>query len=76
MLTLNLYVMTAILESSEYRNTNNDATIKVEKYFNKFSVALWRVVIRYDATSIAYALADGLRNKPTKSRIRTICNNF
>lgn len=67
--------MTAILERREYRNATNNATIKVEKYFNKFSVALWRVVVKYDTNVFGFAVLDGLKKKPSRLRILDICNH-
>ena len=68
--------MTAILQNFDYRNDNNTATIKVQKYFNKFSVSLWRIVIKYDTNVIGYTFSDGLKNKPSRNRIKHICGMF
>ena len=72
----NIFVMTAILENSDFRNTTNNATIKVQKYFNKFSVALWRVVVKYDTNCVGFVVSEGLKNKPSKMRIKNLCNSF
>ena len=68
--------MTAILESFDYRNESGNATIKVQKYFNKFSVAFWRVVVKYDSNCVGFIYSDGLKKKPSRSRINHICSIF
>lgn len=68
--------MTAILQNYDYRNENNNATIKVQKYFNKFSVALWRVVVKYDTNILGFTYCEGLKNKPSKMRIKHLCGIF
>lgn len=65
--------MTAILCRSEYRNTRNTCTISVEKYFNKFSVPMWRITYKYDFMPYGAIFSDMLASKPRKSRIDHIC---
>lgn len=64
--------MTILLQQQCYRNTANNATVYVEKYMDKFSVPLWRVLYHRDQDSnpVCFAHRSGLLRKPSKRQVR------
>ena len=60
----------------EYRNSDNNCTIYVEKSIESGSrVAFWRVLYKYDNSHFCYPLSSLLQNKPSKKRIEQYCES-
>lgn len=71
--------MTQILQSKEYRNTDDDCTIIIEQYREKGAIAaFWRVLYRFDSCGVIYfcKYRDMLLNKPSKRQIENYCNSL
>ena len=62
--------MTTILQSFEYRNDQDNATVWVEQYQDKESaVPFWRIIYRYDGRWAGRIYKNMLKNKPRRSTI-------
>ena len=62
--------MTVILQSFEYRNVRDTATIWVEQYQDKEArVPFWRIFYRYDGRIAGVIHKTMLKNKPRRSTI-------
>lgn len=60
--------MTTILKSESFRNSDNNCTITVEQYQEKYSVAsFWRVLYQNDGYPYSFLYKDMLVNKPRKA---------
>ena len=65
--------MSIILDSAEYRNAANNATIKVEKYLDKFArFPFWRIVVKHDSAPLANVVKSGLRCKPRRASVENL----
>ena len=68
--------MTTVMELYEYRNSDNNCTIYLEKILMKDCRApFWRVLYKYDDSSYCYALSSLLQNKPSKKRMEKYCES-
>ena len=65
--------MTTILQSFEYRNERDNATIWVEQYQDKESVVpFWRIIYRYDGRWAGVLYKTMLKNKPRRKTVEEL----
>ena len=68
--------MTLVLKRLEYRNTNDNATIVIEQYADKFCPTFWRTYIVYDGHHNCVRINDTLLHKPNARQIRNYQENY